>query len=631
MSQGSYLTKSDFKVARSCPTKLYYRKLGYSTTKDENPYFELLADGGYMIEVIAQLLFPDGRPLGYAQSDEEAFRETLAALQAERVTLFEATFISNHKLARIDILVRDGRRFDLIEIKAKAFSERRNRERLAEGKPNLFHSTRRGHGIMPAWRPYLEDVTFQVAVLQELYPQAEIVPYLCMPDADKSTSIDGLHRCFSLRRVERPGMLTEIEVEFTGDAEALRRDHFLAFVNVQEEVDALLPLVREQTSYFVGSLKPTLQKLEKPLSLHCRDCEFRLGDGTQQDGFSECWGEMAQVRPNLFDLYQVGVLGPRNDKLANRLIQQGRFSLFDVQTEDLVRRDGSVGVYNQRQRIQLDHTRRNVEWISEELGELIRSFRYPLHFIDFETSTLAVPYHAVMCPYETVAFQWSCHTLHAPDAEPVHSEWINVEDSFPNFAFADSLRHCIGDGGTVFMWATHENSTLRTILEQLAAQKIERPELREWLHAIVRQTANGEGSDGRLVDMNALTLAHYFHPRMGGRTSIKVVSDAIWQTDATIRARLPQYVREEDGRLLSPYKTLPPIEIDGQPMAVAEGTGAIRAYQAMMYGLERDDEETKRKWQQLLLQYCKLDTLAMVMVWWRWCGLTGLTGSTQKN
>lgn len=57
------LTKSDFKVARTCGTKLYYRKLGYPTTSDDDPYLEFLADGGYMIEAIAKLLFPEGREI----------------------------------------------------------------------------------------------------------------------------------------------------------------------------------------------------------------------------------------------------------------------------------------------------------------------------------------------------------------------------------------------------------------------------------------------------------------------------------------------------------------------------------------------------------------------------------------
>lgn len=43
MKPSTILTKSDFKAARNCPTKLYYRKHGYPTTKDGDPYMELLA------------------------------------------------------------------------------------------------------------------------------------------------------------------------------------------------------------------------------------------------------------------------------------------------------------------------------------------------------------------------------------------------------------------------------------------------------------------------------------------------------------------------------------------------------------------------------------------------------------
>jgi len=57
------LSKSDFKVAGTCPTKLYYRKLGYPSTNHENPYLEFLADGGYMVEAIAKLMFPEGREI----------------------------------------------------------------------------------------------------------------------------------------------------------------------------------------------------------------------------------------------------------------------------------------------------------------------------------------------------------------------------------------------------------------------------------------------------------------------------------------------------------------------------------------------------------------------------------------
>ena len=55
-----HLSKSDFKVARTCGTKLYYKKLRYPSKQDDDPYLEFLADGGYMVETIAKLLFPEG-------------------------------------------------------------------------------------------------------------------------------------------------------------------------------------------------------------------------------------------------------------------------------------------------------------------------------------------------------------------------------------------------------------------------------------------------------------------------------------------------------------------------------------------------------------------------------------------
>jgi hypothetical protein len=50
----------------------------------------------------------------------------------------------------------------------------------------------------------------------------------------------------------------------------------------------------------------------------------------------------------------------------------------------------------------------------------------------------------------------------------------------------------------------------------------------------------------------------------------------------------------------------------------------VRAYEAMMYGVERTDEVARRAWRELLLQYCKLDTLSMVLIFDHWRRATGL-------
>jgi hypothetical protein len=616
-----YLSKSDFKVAQNCPTKLYYKKSGYPSLYDEDEYLMLLAEGGYMVEKIGKLLFPEGREIGFEGPSEAAAHETTRTLAAANMTLFEATLISGQKLARVDILVKRGNEFQLIEVKAKSYDGEENRAAKAKGRPSLFWK-KNGKGIVSEWQEYLEDVAFQVLVLRELFPQAIIRPFLLMPDKSKTTPVDQLHSFFQIRRIKKPGSkFTRLLVDFTGDVQQLRAGHFLSQVPVGAEVKHLLPEVGRAASEYAASLNPDLRKIERPLSVACKSCEYRASGADTRDGYRECWGALADPKPHLLDLYHVGDLGGRGGPAANALIGQGKAGLFDVPKESLVKADGTVGERNKRQIIQIDCTQRGVEWLSDALPKILDGFKYPLRFIDFETTAIAVPYHAGMHPYEPVAFQWSCHKLESPGGALTHSEWINTDDAFPNFQFAESLMHCVGSGGTVFMWATHENTILSTVLRQMAARGYRNAELKSWIGGIVSQ---GPLHPGRLVDMNRLTEQHYFHPLMNGRTSIKVVCDALWKTNPGLRAAFPEYVKEQDGEILSPYESLPPLEINGTIVSVAEGTGAIRAYEAMVYGVERNDPAAQEKWKRLLLQYCKLDSLSMYLVWDHWRELAGV-------
>ena len=86
-----YLSKSDFKVAQTCPTKLYYKKSGYPSLDDEDEYLMLLAEGGYMVEKIGEVAFPRGTRDWFDGPSEAAAQDTLRALAAANMTLFEAT------------------------------------------------------------------------------------------------------------------------------------------------------------------------------------------------------------------------------------------------------------------------------------------------------------------------------------------------------------------------------------------------------------------------------------------------------------------------------------------------------------------------------------------------------------
>jgi hypothetical protein len=618
----AYLSKSDFKVARTCATKLYYRKLRYPSTRDDDPYLQFLADGGYMVETIAKLLYPEGIEIGFDKGAEDSAAETMRLLQThETVTLFEATLIVGQQLARVDILRKRGNELELIEVKAKLIdsSEGTNPFRSAKGK------------IIPDWQPYLEDVAFQYGVLRQLFPTADIAPYLFLVDKSKTTTVDSIFSKFQLSesklsatRFRRP------KVTYTGDTEELHRSHFLSRVNVASEVHDLLSDVERSSAEFVASLQGGLKKIQVAINVRCRACEYRLpaldreaGGQNMQNGFAECWGALANEDPHILDYYQISRIGSPGAPLANSLISRGRVRMSDVEKADLVGANGTPTRINARQRIQRRYTLANAEYLNPNLVRGLRGLRYPLHFIDFETSSVVVPYHAGMHPYEQVAFQWSCHTIREEGRQLEHTEWINVVDAFPNFEFAESLMQQLGERGSFLTWSHHENSVLNRIRRQMQRYGYSDKQLEQWLD----RAANHDGYKSPfMIDMCELARIGYFHPKMKGRLSLKYVLPAIWESNEMLH-RLPDfakyYRRDERGRLLNPYDTLPPLPF-GNPdeeeteEVITEGTGAMRAYQEMLYGVSRQDDEIKRRWRRLLLQYCELDTAAMVIVWRHW-------------
>ena len=602
-----YLSKSAFKVARSCPTKLFYYRSKYASLLSSDPYLQFLADGGHIVGKLAQLLYPEGVLITGDTAD--AVARTAEALKKDQVTLFEAAFICANKLVRVDVLQKRGKSVKLIEVKSKSFDSDKEEDFRSEGKRTTFRS---GKGTFDAgWRPYLEDICYQVYVASLAYPEFEFIPYLLLADKAKKTTSDCVASMFHIeeRNSNTPGR-REFEVVFTGDASKLADCQFMTLVNVEEEVELLWDEVRTAAEEFDRNLTPKLVKIHTPLHRGCSSCEYRVKPGVkteEKDGFRECWGDLAETDHHIFELYYGGTI--QQGDLFDSLIASRKVSLFDVPTGILSGKRGD------RQLVQIRHTRAQTEWFSDELDSIIRSVQYPLHFVDFETSRLPIPYHDGMRPYDQIAFQWSCHTIEKPGAAPKASAWINTEDHFPNFQFAHELREKIGSKGSVLTWAHHESSVLKDIKRQIGEYGKKDLELEEWIDELCRE-------DGRILDLNQVTLKNYFHPEMKGKTSLKAVLPAVWNNNPALHQLpwLKEYVAYEDGsKVLDPYKTLSKIEIAGRAETVQEGTGAMRAYQHMVYGTGRNaGSEAKEAWRRLLLQYCALDTIAMVVVWTYW-------------
>ena len=616
------LSKSDFKIASTCIKKLKYKKLGYESSMEENDFMKMLAEGGYIIGKLATLIYPGTEITG---NTGEALRLTGELLQNDEITLHEAAVESAGKIVRIDILQKKGNHFNLIEVKSKSFNGAEDEE---QEKKNL--------------EEYIEDVIYQTLVLQETFPDANINSFLLMPDKDQKTQIEGLGSWFKVVTSDKdvpPGVFRKIEVDFiyAGKPEyetkrqQLVADKLLTLLNLDNEVTEKRTDIESRTATFLEIIENNYQYRDGQyqISKSCKGCEFRAIKNLSKDGYRECWGDLADVKPHIFDMYYGGSIGHyKTGFYLNELIGQKKVSLFDIDRERLKNKNGQLSSRGQRQLIQLENTKTGKEWSSSNIGTLLSEWSYPLHFIDFETYTGAIPFHQGMRPYEVVAFQWSCHTINGPGQEPVHTEWINTEPGFPNFRFAEALMKQIGDDGTPLMWATHENTVLRKILKQMESRGFDHPRLNTWLTIITSDS--DEKRVGRLVDMNRFTVENYFHPYMKGRSSIKKTLPAVWNYHPQLH-EVPwfkKYFRKDSaGEIMDPYQTLKFLfaaksaesELAERELAevVAEGSAAMKAYFDMQYGDPDKRDEIKNQ----LLEYCKLDTMAMVIIWYYWSGI----------
>src|SRR6201986_175476 len=123
-SRPRYLTKSRFKLALECPTKLYYtgKKNIYYDGKLDNEFLKALAEGGFQVGELAKLYYKGGVNISTLDY-EEALDQTHELLKQENVIIYEAAFRFENLFIRANIVIKKGNALHLIEVKAKSYDE----------------------------------------------------------------------------------------------------------------------------------------------------------------------------------------------------------------------------------------------------------------------------------------------------------------------------------------------------------------------------------------------------------------------------------------------------------------------------------------------------------------------------
>ncbi len=608
----------------------------------ENAFMAMLAEGGYQVGELAKARYPNGIEVEAIRDHLLLANQTQALLQQDKVVLFEPAIMFGNFFVRIDILVKNGNHFELIEVKAKSFDSMH---------PDI--ESKRG-GISSGMLPYIQDVAFQKWVLQQAYPKAEITTFLLMPDKAHTTDVDGVNQIFKINSRSNIEVYNPNGVDLKQLSESL-----LNKVCVDQYVQHVLSntISFPGGEDFIQNLAPKFaaayqddKRIAPAIGAQCGGCQYKTSlDDTLKSGFHECWQQALNWKPE--DFNDGTVLDIWNFRKKQQLIDQGVYKISQVQRDDLGDFDDEAGIDGlnrmQRQWLQINGIPADMRlggyYFDQALGQVEMSkWNYPYHLIDFETAAVALPFHAGMRPYEQVAFQFSHHVMEADGKVRHAGEFLGVEPGeFPNYAFARALKAELDqDYGTVFMWSHHENTILSAIVEQLAHDKkppVDAETLIEFLKTLIK------GGDRAMFDLCTFAEKSFYHPDTKGGNSIKFVLPAILKVSKKLIETYSQPIygkadgipslnfhegivwltKDAKGNVINPYtklkvyaSSLLPEEISTDASVIADGGAASTAYARLQF--ETLDDETRSRIKASLLRYCELDTLAMVMIIQGW-------------
>ena len=614
-----YLTKTLFKKGLECPLKL---TVNYKSSEEKNEFLSALADGGFQAEELSRLHY---RP-GYLVEDRDytnSLKNTNDLLKKPDSIVYEAAFLHENLFVRTDILVKTGNVIKVIEVKAKSFDSTMN---------NVFINN--SGRIRPEWRLYLFDLAFQKYVVQKSHPEYSIQSYLMLADKSKRASIDGLNQLFQITKNpnSRTGIDVKLEsIEDIGDP-IMEPRNLSGLINdiISKDIHKIHGLSFKSLVENFTELYTNQKEINwKDYNGHvCRECwmeQFNIGDEDK-------------LRPNIYELWQF-----RNQKT---LFKSNIFFLDQLQKSDFDEPlDTHLSIKN-RQLLQIE--KRVNESLNkpvnfyldvDNLRDEMLEWKFPLHFIDFETCTSALPFTKGRHPYEQIAFQYSHHIIYSDGKIEHKSEYINAEPGkFPNYDFVRSLKKDLEfDNGSVFKYATHENSILNAIYDQLIdSNETDKNELMDFIQSVTNKKENNKliwRGERDMIDMCDLVKKYFYDSYMKGSNSIKVVLPAVIKICEFVNKKYSKKIGEinttslnfsndhvwiQDGNL-DPYSSLPIPDFStitkpvGDINKLNNGGDALTAYAKIQY-LEMSSQERKII-KESLLKYCELDTLAMVMIY----------------
>ena len=219
---------------------------------------------------------------------------------------------------------------------------------------------------------------------------------------------------------------------------------------------------------------------------------------------------------------------------------------------------------NQRLQVNLEKSQKALI-NKDNIQKSIKKLKYPLCFIDYETYSAAIPILDGLSPHQHMPFQVSIHVLDS-NGDLKHFEYLAKEVNNASLGLIEFMNKTITPKGTIISWhASFENTKNKEMAERY-------PKYSHFLSDL----------NSRTFDLEKIFKKDYLLSKFRGKTSIKNVLPAL----------IPEFS----------YKNLD----------IQDGGEAMEQWKKMIFSSITEDE--KQKIINNLLEYCKMDTFAMVEI-----------------
>jgi len=197
----------------------------------------------------------------------------------------------------------------------------------------------------------------------------------------------------------------------------------------QEDVTEQVREIATQVEDRVNGMVSILNQEECPMisiGPHCSDPYNCLLQ-------EHCWKHIPE--DNVFIFNRI-----RKDK-AFRFINEGFLRARDVPPDRITSASHQV-IYKCH--------RENRAYVNPAaIRSFIQQLEFPIHLIDFETVSPAIPLYDQTRPFQQVPFQFSLHILRGPDGEPEHHAFLAEGAGDPRPEFLRQLKTLIGSKGSI--------------------------------------------------------------------------------------------------------------------------------------------------------------------------------------